>query len=211
MYDVLSSEDEDFGYNSAYPYAWNRPNFGGYGSFDDDDGDDDSDEHIFGEDDDEMPGFSEWVLRQSKMWDQRRLDYDAYSSYGNIYGVHDYNRNLSAAESEKELRDLLANIQAAEEEIAPQDRTGTPEGMAASIVLLEHQKIGLTWLQKMEGGTSRGGILGDDMVRVIVILPCVCCCCDSIFNASSISLFITGSRQDDPVHCARCVKASRAD
>ncbi|KAF9332794.1 hypothetical protein BGZ91_011554 [Linnemannia elongata] len=163
VYDILSSEDEDFGYNSAHPYAWNRPNFGGYGSFDDDDEDDDSDEHLFGEDDDELPGFTEWVLRQSKMWGQRQLDFDRYSGYGNSYGVRDYNRNLSAAESERELRDLLANIQAAEEEIAPQDRTGTPEGMAASIVLLEHQKIGLTWLQKMEEGTNRGGILGDDM------------------------------------------------
>ncbi|KAF9539567.1 hypothetical protein EC957_005225 [Mortierella hygrophila] len=165
VYDVLSSEDEGFGYNSAYRYAWSRPNFGGYGSFDEDDedDDDDSDENLFGEDDVEMPGFSEWVLRQSKMWGQRQLDYDGYSSYSSIYGVNDYSRNLSAAESEKELRDLLANIQAAEEEIAPQDRTGTPEGMAANIVLLEHQKIGLTWLQKMEEGTNRGGILGDDM------------------------------------------------
>ncbi|KAI8603489.1 SNF2 family N-terminal domain-containing protein [Dissophora ornata] len=35
--------------------------------------------------------------------------------------------------------------------------------MASHIALLEHQKIGLTWLQKMEDGTNRGGILGDDM------------------------------------------------
>ncbi|KAK3845402.1 MAG: SNF2 family N-terminal domain-containing protein [Linnemannia gamsii] len=35
--------------------------------------------------------------------------------------------------------------------------------MAANIALLEHQKIGLTWLTKMEEGTNRGGILGDDM------------------------------------------------
>ncbi|KAK3829267.1 MAG: SNF2 family N-terminal domain-containing protein [Benniella sp.] len=35
--------------------------------------------------------------------------------------------------------------------------------MASHVALLEHQKIGLTWLQKMENGTNRGGILGDDM------------------------------------------------
>ncbi|KAG0285547.1 hypothetical protein BGZ96_010207 [Linnemannia gamsii] len=169
VYDVSSSEDDDFGaygYNSTvFQTAWGQSNFGGYGYFHDDDEDDESgDEHLFGEDDGEMPGFSEWVLRQSKLWDQRKLDYGGYSSYSSYYGGgHDYNRSLTVAEAEKELRDLLANIQAAEEEIAPQDRTGTPEGMAASIALLEHQKIGLTWLQKMEEGTNRGGILGDDM------------------------------------------------
>ncbi|KAF9153044.1 hypothetical protein BG015_004223 [Linnemannia schmuckeri] len=164
VYDVSSSEDEGFDFDSvAFENTWSRPDFGGYGSFDDYDEDDDSDEHLFGEDD-EMPGFSDWILNQSKMWGQRQLDYGGYSDYSNsYYNGYDYNRNLTAAESEKELRDLLANIQAAEEEIAPQDRTGTPEGMAANIALLEHQKIGLTWLQKMEEGTNRGGILGDDM------------------------------------------------
>lgn len=172
VYDVSSSDDDDFGaygYNSTvFQSAWDHSNFG---YFDDDDEDDESgDEHLFGEDDGEMPGFSEWVLRQSKLWDQRQLDYGGYSSYNSYYsGGHDYNRSLTVAEAEKELRDLLANIQAAEEEIAPQDRTGTPEGMAASIALLEHQKIGLTWLQKMEGGTNRGGILGDDMVCMTVM------------------------------------------
>jgi hypothetical protein len=175
VHDISSSEEDDFGaygYNStAFHNSRGYFSFGGYGSFDDDDEDDESgDEHLFGEDDGEMPGFSEWVLRQSKLWDQRQLAYDGYNSYGSFYrGGHDYNRNLTSAEAEKELRDLLANIQAAEEEIAPQDRTGTPEGMAANIALLEHQKIGLTWLQKMEEGTNRGGILGDDMVGVTVL------------------------------------------
>jgi hypothetical protein len=171
VYDVSSSEDDDFGiFNSTYANPWNRPNFGGYGSFSDDDEDDDSDEHLFGEDDGELPGFSEWVLRQAQLWTQRQSDYgySDYGSYSRFYGGHDYNRNLTAADTEKELRDLLANIQAAEEEIAPQDRTGTPEGMASNIALLEHQKIGLTWLTKMEEGTNRGGILGDDMVCLAV-------------------------------------------
>ncbi|KAI7830558.1 SNF2 family N-terminal domain-containing protein [Gamsiella multidivaricata] len=52
--------------------------------------------------------------------------------------------------------------------------------MASHIALLEHQKIGLTWLQKMEDGTNRGGILGDDMglgktvqaMALIVSRPC---------------------------------------
>ncbi|KAG0272728.1 hypothetical protein BGZ95_011495 [Linnemannia exigua] len=166
VYDISSSEDDDFGiYGSTFGNVWNRPNFGGYGSFGEDDEGDDSDEHLFDEDDGDMPGFSDWVLRQAQLWDHRQnaYGYGDYGSYSRYHNGHDYNRNLSTAEAEKELRDLLANIQAAEEEIAPQDRTGTPEGMAANIALLEHQKIGLTWLTKMEEGTNRGGILGDDM------------------------------------------------
>ncbi|KAG0207786.1 hypothetical protein BGX33_006640 [Mortierella sp. NVP41] len=171
VYEVSSTDDDDddndddmfVGYGGygghggiSFSSSWKHPNFGGYGSFDDDD----SDGHQFGEDDDdeEMPGFSEWVLNQARLWDSRMGDYGGYYS-----ASRDTTRNVTQAQTEQELRDLLANIQAAEEEIAPQDRTGTPEGMASNIALLEHQKIGLTWLQKMEEGTNKGGILGDDM------------------------------------------------
>ncbi|KAG0332121.1 hypothetical protein BG000_010313 [Podila horticola] len=82
------------------------------------------------------------------------LDGDVYAFYSSIHHTE---------ETEKDLRDLLANIHSTEDEFSPQDRTGTPEGMSDTIVLLEHQKIGLTWLQKMEDGTNKGGILADDM------------------------------------------------
>ncbi|KAF9584408.1 hypothetical protein BGW38_006585, partial [Lunasporangiospora selenospora] len=102
----------------------------------------------FGWDDDS------WILNQLKSWGTSPIS--SYRSSGS-------SRVLTPSETEKELRALLSNIQAMEEEMLPKDRTGTPEGMASNIVLLEHQKIGLTWLQKMEDSTNRGGILADDM------------------------------------------------
>lgn len=42
----------------------------------------------------------------------------------------------------------------------PEDRIGTPDEL--KITLLEHQKIGLGWMQRMEASV-KGGILGDDM------------------------------------------------
>ncbi|KAI1317887.1 hypothetical protein EDD11_007549 [Mortierella claussenii] len=120
-----------------------------------------------------------WRLLDKSYWDadeEEEYDEDDYGEnyttyeqwmYNQTYSwsrpERDYNRNLSTAQAEAELRALLTNVEAAEAEIPPQDRTGTPEGMASHIALLEHQKIGLTWLQKMEDGTNRGGILGDDM------------------------------------------------
>ncbi|KAG0257128.1 hypothetical protein BG011_004149 [Mortierella polycephala] len=94
--------------------------------------------------------YDSWMHQQTEYWTNR-------------YQPRDSARQMTQAQSETELRELLANIQAAEEEIAPKDRTGTPEGMASNMALLEHQKIGLTWLQKMEEGSNRGGILADDM------------------------------------------------
>ncbi|KAG0099620.1 hypothetical protein BGZ93_006730 [Podila epicladia] len=140
--EIESSGDEDNPSNYAYSYG----NEYGY----DDDEDDGSDGEGSG-----------WL------YDYMSNNY--YNTYNSLYGgsiynqPRDYARQLTTAETEKELRDLLANIQSTEEEIPPQDRTGTPEGMSDTIVLLEHQKIGLTWLQKMEDGTNKGGILADDM------------------------------------------------
>lgn len=67
---------------------------------------------------------------------------------------------LSPEQAEKELRELLENIQY-DEAPAPEERAGTPEGL--SINLLEHQKIGLQWMMKMENSNNKGGILADDM------------------------------------------------
>lgn len=59
----------------------------------------------------------------------------------------------------KDLEKLLNNVTEVDE-IGPEDRKGTPESL--SITLLEHQKIGLTWLLKREDSFN-GGLLADDM------------------------------------------------
>lgn len=63
-------------------------------------------------------------------------------------------------EAERELRDLLEHV-IFDEPPPPEDRTGTPDRL--SIVLMEHQKIGLQWMLKMENSRNKGGILADDM------------------------------------------------
>ncbi|MBM6384884.1 MAG: DEAD/DEAH box helicase [Paenibacillus sp.] len=63
-------------------------------------------------------------------------------------------------DAERELRNLLEHV-IFDDPPPPEDRTGTPDGL--SIVLMEHQKIGLQWMLKMEDSRNRGGILADDM------------------------------------------------
>ncbi|EKD14371.1 uncharacterized protein L3040_008273 [Drepanopeziza brunnea f. sp. 'multigermtubi'] len=60
----------------------------------------------------------------------------------------------------EEIKNLLENIRP-DEEVAPEDREGTPEGLVYP--LYEHQKIALGWLKNMEVGNNKGGILADDM------------------------------------------------
>lgn len=59
-----------------------------------------------------------------------------------------------------EIQSLLENIRP-DEDLPPQNREGTPEAM--TYALMEHQKLGLTWLKKMEESGQKGGILADDM------------------------------------------------
>ncbi|KAK4520816.1 uncharacterized protein ATC70_006696 [Mucor velutinosus] len=80
--------------------------------------------------------------------------------YANPHLPSLYSRPLGQQETERELRELLENI-VSDEPPPPEDRTGTPDGL--SITLLEHQKIGLQWMTKMENSNNRGGILADDM------------------------------------------------
>ncbi|KAF9205533.1 hypothetical protein BGZ49_003897 [Haplosporangium sp. Z 27] len=155
VHDISNSDDDIQYVSSSQGYSWGPSNIlsrqihGPWNTSDeeDEDGWDDDDEGIGSYD------YDRWERELLNSWSYNRV----------AQREVDYPRHLSTAESEKELRDLLANVEAAEEDIPPQDRTGTPDGMASDIFLLEHQKIGLTWLQKMEDGTNRGGILGDDM------------------------------------------------
>ncbi|KAL8992413.1 MAG: hypothetical protein Q9169_007121, partial [Polycauliona sp. 2 TL-2023] len=59
-----------------------------------------------------------------------------------------------------EIKDLLNNIRP-DEDLPPENREGTPDAMV--FPLMEHQKLGLTWLKAMEVGTTKGGILADGM------------------------------------------------
>jgi hypothetical protein len=58
------------------------------------------------------------------------------------------------------LTKLIENIKP-HDEIPPEERQQTPRAMSST--LMEHQKLGLTWLMKMEEGSAKGGILADEM------------------------------------------------
>jgi hypothetical protein len=60
----------------------------------------------------------------------------------------------------EEIKKLIENI-APGDDLPPEMREGTPNAMR--MPLLEHQKIGLTWLKQKEEGSNKGGILADDM------------------------------------------------
>ncbi|KAH6585349.1 hypothetical protein BASA61_006915 [Batrachochytrium salamandrivorans] len=68
---------------------------------------------------------------------------------------------LNNAEAQENLRKLLENVQHTMDVTPPELRMETPQQL--TINLLEHQKLGLEWMLKMERGTNMGGILADDM------------------------------------------------
>jgi hypothetical protein len=60
----------------------------------------------------------------------------------------------------EEIKKLVENIRP-DEDLPPELRKGTPAQMQCA--LLEHQKLGLTWLIRQEESHNKGGILADDM------------------------------------------------
>ncbi|KAF2017580.1 hypothetical protein BU24DRAFT_344977 [Aaosphaeria arxii CBS 175.79] len=58
------------------------------------------------------------------------------------------------------LNKLIEGLQP-DEEVAKELREETPRAMCSQ--LMEHQKLGLTWLKKNETSSNKGGILADDM------------------------------------------------
>lgn len=68
------------------------------------------------------------------------------------YVTHDPTRTAA------EIKALLENIRP-DEELPPENREGTPDAM--TYALMEHQKLGLTWMRNMEEGSAKGGILGN--------------------------------------------------
>lgn len=62
--------------------------------------------------------------------------------------------------SDKELEELLGNIRP-DEDIPLEERQDTVEGLNVNIY--HHQQLALKWMQAMEDGSNKGGILADDM------------------------------------------------
>ncbi|KAF2714028.1 hypothetical protein K504DRAFT_473184 [Pleomassaria siparia CBS 279.74] len=58
------------------------------------------------------------------------------------------------------LNKLIENIKP-HDDLPPEERQQTPRAMSSQ--LMEHQKLGLTWLIQMEEGSSKGSILADEM------------------------------------------------
>lgn len=67
----------------------------------------------------------------------------------------------------EEIKTLLENIRP-DMDIPPESREGTPDALVYP--LMEHQKVGLTWMKKMEESKTRGGILADDVRFFLYIL-----------------------------------------
>ncbi|TGJ74651.1 hypothetical protein EYR41_001626 [Orbilia oligospora] len=66
-----------------------------------------------------------------------------------------------ARDEQEDVKKLLEHLSDDAENKRPSDRLQTPPELA--IKLMEHQKIGLTWLVKQEESSNKGGILADDM------------------------------------------------
>ncbi|KAI9682189.1 MAG: hypothetical protein M1817_000243 [Caeruleum heppii] len=91
---------------------------------------------------------------------QHDLTSSAYESWNAREAeYYDYVVN-DPTKTRDEIKSLLENIRP-DVELPPQDREGTPEAM--KYPLMEHQKLGLTWMKNMEDGSNQGGILADDM------------------------------------------------
>ncbi|KAK6539512.1 hypothetical protein TWF694_009731 [Orbilia ellipsospora] len=77
-----------------------------------------------------------------------------------------YHSNYESYESDsgddhEKVSKLLEHLADDAENSGPNDRLQTPKEL--NIKLMEHQKIGLTWLVKQEESSNKGGILADDM------------------------------------------------
>ena len=85
----------------------------------------------------------------------------AYAGFEEMYRRRfDQIQEHDPAKTKEEISDLLNNIRP-DEDVPDELLVPTPEAM--TIRLHKYQEAGLTWLQKCEEGTNKGGILADDM------------------------------------------------
>ncbi|KAL1387056.1 SNF2 family N-terminal domain-containing protein [Phyllosticta capitalensis] len=83
----------------------------------------------------------------------------AYPSDMDLWDRRQYYARQGA--SEEDIKGLLNNVRDAGDDLPKDQRPETPEALVHP--LMEHQKIGLHWLKKMEMSTTKGSILADDM------------------------------------------------
>lgn len=108
--------------------------------------------NIFDSHDDK--GLNKWQLSEqthSNIQQNRMQGNDMFPS-GGISNIHD-------AEDKEYIRELLANVKETENQVEGEEMT--PEELTVN--LLKHQKIGLSWLLKMEKSKRKAGLLADDM------------------------------------------------
>ncbi|KAF4267990.1 hypothetical protein KXX13_007896 [Aspergillus fumigatus] len=104
-------------------------------------------------------GFSSYFLPSGSSGLPTGLSADDY--YASLKGYSDfYEPGVDPKQVQEEIKQLLETIRP-DTEIAKEKREGTPE--ALRYTLLEHQKLGLTWMKTMEESEKKGGILADDM------------------------------------------------
>ncbi|KAI8613212.1 SNF2 family N-terminal domain-containing protein [Chytriomyces sp. MP71] len=82
-------------------------------------------------------------------------------------------RPLREGEVAEQLKDLLENVAITAAVPAVEERLQSPPEL--KVTLLEHQKIGVEWMLKMERGSNKGGILADDMGLGKTIQSIACC------------------------------------
>ncbi|KAJ9632961.1 hypothetical protein H2204_007529 [Knufia peltigerae] len=85
------------------------------------------------------------------------LPFGAPSSLPHYYVRDQY---VDPTKTKEEIETLLKHIRP-DEEFAPDQVAHQPKELDAT--MMPHQLYGLTWMQKMEDGTNKGGILADDM------------------------------------------------
>ncbi|KAJ3239466.1 hypothetical protein HDU81_005909 [Chytriomyces hyalinus] len=84
-----------------------------------------------------------------------------------------FERPLKDEEVTEQLKDLLENV-AITAAVPPVDQR-LPSPPELKVTLLEHQKIGVEWMLRMENGTNKGGILADDMGLGKTVQSITCC------------------------------------
>lgn len=77
-----------------------------------------------------------------------------------IPGIHRYEPNRASKDDQETIKALLETVNNNTEDLGD-DVLTTPKEL--SINLLDHQRIGLTWLVNQEKSSNRGGILADEM------------------------------------------------
>ncbi|TPX76970.1 hypothetical protein CcCBS67573_g01768 [Chytriomyces confervae] len=87
--------------------------------------------------------------------------------------VDGFERPLKEEEVTEQLKDLLENV-AITAAVPPVDQR-LPSPPDLKVTLLEHQKIGVEWMLRMENGTNKGGILADDMGLGKTVQSITCC------------------------------------